>query len=126
MELFLHVRLTNDFPSFDNSLREWVNKHYPKTTYFDIDSQSEALVIDTAKRAIDESSKVFVWIDNHGGDTQQLFGIFKQLKNNELLKPVVVSYNVSNPLLDKLAKGFNKPWKKISELSASDLSIFTT
>lgn len=126
MDLFLHVQLTKDCPSFDNTFKEWVNHHYPNTTYFDIDSQSEPLVIDTAKRAIDEASKVFVWIENHDGNPQKLFGLFKQLKKNESSKPVVVSCNVPHPILDKLAKGFDNTWKITPRLGVADLSIFTS
>ncbi len=125
MKLFLHLTIAEEIPIFNSKWHAWTKKNIPNTQYFDLDQQSDMLVIDTAIKAIAEADRLFVYINYDSSQPGQLLKVIKKLSTLEC-KICCIG---NNTMLDKLSKVFGARWQSNmtnSEVEQEAKEYFTT
>lgn len=125
MKLFLHLTIAEELPLFNSKWHGWVNKNIPDAQYFDLDQQSDMLVVDTAIKAIQEADRLFVYINCDSSQPGQLLKVIKKLSTLEC-KICCIG---NNTMLDKLSKVFGVRWQSNmtnSEVEQEAKEYFTT
>ena len=112
MRLFLHLIVSKEPPLFNSRWSNWVKSELRRVQYFDVDNTSEAAVIETAIKALDEAKSVVVFVES---DQSQPGPIFKVLKRLTKLGNCVILHKGNNQMIDKLSLTFSKKWQTITK-----------
>jgi len=110
MQLFLHIEVSEKMPVFSDKLAGF-KKELPNCSFYDVDNHSDALVVDTAAKAIDSASSVFVFVEADKTQPGPILRLIKALAGFEKEHPIQIVYNGNNPMLDKLERGFKNKWE---------------
>lgn len=107
MDLFLHIRITQERFNFHNPVVSEVKKAVPHVVCFDVDNYSDAATIQTAVRALRESERFFLYLQvSAGADAGAVVSVVSQLRTIEA--PFTVFYEGNHPITDKMM-AFLKP-----------------
>lgn len=129
MQLFLHIIFSDETIAFESDLRIWLKQNLPSVSYYDIDQNSEELVVRTAIEAINKADRTFAYLEGSTAKPQAVFKIIKQLQKEVAGNSIQVINNSNNPLIKKLGNAFGLNWQDDvpqKDLKQSIINFFTT
>ncbi|ELR72182.1 hypothetical protein C900_01736 [Fulvivirga imtechensis AK7] len=101
MRLFLYIHITKEKFHFSSDLPVLIRSLAPDVTFFDVDNYSDNVTVDTALKAIRESTKTFIFIEAEPGpEPGKLLHLISKI--TKLKCPVVIFYQGAHEMLDKL------------------------
>lgn len=125
MQLFLHVIFSIEPLDFETEIGVWVKEKLPGVIYFNIDQNSDYLVMSTAIEAIEKAERIFTYIEGSTSDLQSVFKLIKKLQSVVESKSVQIVDNTDNPLLAKLSKTFGPNWhNNIDQITLNQKTTF--
>ncbi|MTI21608.1 hypothetical protein E1176_11310, partial [Fulvivirga sp. RKSG066] len=110
MQLFLYISIVKTQPLL-NLNKSLVGK-LPGVSFYDLDNHSEPVVVDTAVRAIEEASAVFVHLETEDENPGVILKVMKRLAKFEKSHDLIVVHNGINSFLERMEKSFDIPWFK--------------
>ena len=108
MRLFLHIIISEKAPLFNSKWSTWVKTQLNDVKYFDVDRQSDVVVVETALKAIEQAEQLFVYIDCDQSSPGHLFKVMKKLS---AMEGCMIYCKGKNDMLQKLSKVFGSRWQ---------------
>ncbi|MEP2771085.1 MAG: hypothetical protein ABJH05_02980 [Fulvivirga sp.] len=108
MRLFLHIIISEKAPLFNSKWSTWVKAQLNDVKYFDVDRQSDVVVVETALKAIEQAEQLFVYIDCDQSTPGHLFKVIKKLS---AMEGCMIYCKGENSMLQKLSKVFGSRWQ---------------